>query len=61
MANKIIKVVKKLCFAFISVYGLDVMLSSINILIPINIITLLLVMALGTPGIIGLVVIYFII
>lgn len=61
MANKIVKVVKKLCLAFVMLYGLNLILSGINFLVPINIITLSLVTLLGTPGIIGLVVIYFLI
>lgn len=61
MANKLVKILKKLCIAFVMLYGLNLILSNVNIFIPINIITILLVTLLGSPGIIGLVVIYFII
>ena len=61
MANKIIKILRKICIAFVILYGLNILLSSINMFIPINIITILLVSILGTPGILGLVITYFII
>ncbi len=61
MANKIIKIIKKICLAFVMLYGLNLILSGINFFIPINIITLSLVTILGIPGILGLVIIYFII
>lgn len=61
MANKIIKGLRKLCLAFIMLYGLNLILSSVNIFIPINIITIVIATLLGAPGIIGLVVTYFLI
>ena len=61
MANKIIKLVKKLCFAFIMLYLMNIILNGVNIFIPINIITLILVTFLGVPSIIGLVLVFFLI
>lgn len=61
MANKIIKWLKKICIAFVMLYGLNIILGSVDIFIPINVITLVLVTLLGAPGILGLVVTYFII
>ncbi|MBE6154839.1 MAG: hypothetical protein E7163_04635 [Firmicutes bacterium] len=61
MAKKITKIIRKLCLAFVMLYGLNLILSGMNIFIPINIITLVLVTLLGTPGILGLVVTYFLI
>ena len=61
MKNKIINLVRKLCMAFVMLYGLNLMVSTANIFIPINIITLLLVTFLGAPGILGLVAAYFLI
>lgn len=61
MINKIIKLTKKICIAFVMLYGLNIILASIDIFIPINIITLSLVTILGIPGILGLVATYFII
>ena len=61
MAKKIIKIIKKVCIAFAMLYGLNFILTAVDIFIPINIITLIFVSILGVPGILGLVVTYFII
>lgn len=61
MTNKIIKLVKKVCLAFVMLYGLNLILAGANIFIPINAITIILVTFLGTPGILGLVATYFLI
>ena len=61
MAKKIIKVVRKICVAFVSVYGLNLILGTLNIFIPINIITISIVSILGVPGLISLVITYFLI
>ena len=61
MKDKVIKVVKKICFAFVMLYGLNFILGSINIFIPINIFTLALVSFLGAPALMGLVAIFFLI
>ncbi|HIS87281.1 MAG TPA: pro-sigmaK processing inhibitor BofA family protein [Candidatus Caccenecus avistercoris] len=61
MKKKILKALSKLCFAFVSIYGLNLILSGINVFIPINIITIILVTFLGSPGILGLVAVYLLI
>ena len=61
MKKTILKILSKLCFAFVSIYGLNLILSGVNIFIPINIITIVLVTLLGSPGILGLVTVYFLI
>ena len=61
MAKLIGKLVKKLCLAFVMLYIVNVILTGVNIFIPINIITLSLVTLLGMPSIIGLVAIFFLI
>ena len=61
MKKKVLKILGKLCFAFVSVYGLNLILSGVNMFIPINIITIVLVTLLGTPGILGLVAVYLLI
>lgn len=61
MINKIIKIVRKVCMAFVMLYGLNLILSAANIFIPINIITIILVTFLGSPGILGLVATFFLI
>ena len=47
--------------AFVMLYGLNLILSAANIFIPINLVTLILVTFLGSPGILGLVATYFLI
>lgn len=61
MANKIIKILKKICMAFVMLYGLNLILGAIDVFVPINAITLVIVTILGAPGILGLVITYFII
>ena len=61
MKKIILKILSKLCFAFVSIYGLNLILSGVNIFIPINLITIVLVTLLGSPGILGLVTVYFLI
>ena len=61
MAKKIIKIIRKICVSFIMLYGLNLMLSVVDIFIPINAITISLATILGIPGILGLVVTYFLI
>lgn len=61
MAKKIIKLIKKVCLAFVMLYGINLILSAANIFIPINIFTIILATFLGVPGILGLVAVYFII
>lgn len=61
MANKIIKIKRKVCIAFVMLYGLNLILSKVNIFIPINAITVIVSALLGVPGIIGLVITYFLI
>lgn len=61
MFKKIITIVRKVCFAFLLLYGINVLLSSLNIFIPINLLTVVTVSLLGTPGFISLFVVYMII
>lgn len=55
------KIVKKIIFAFVVLYGLNVIVSSINIFIPINLFTITVVSLLGIPGLLSLISIFFII
>lgn len=55
------KIVKKILFAFVVLYGLNVIVSSINIFIPINLFTITVVSLLGIPGLLSLISIFFII
>ena len=61
MKKNTLKILSKLCFAFVMLYGLKLILSGINIFIPINLITIVLVTLLGSPGILGLVAVYLLI
>ncbi len=60
MIKKIIIVVKKVLFAALVIYGLNMILSSVNIFIPINISTIGSVTLLGIPGYVALLLMYFI-
>lgn len=59
MGKKIINVVKKICFGFLILYGFNFILSSASVFIPINVITVGAVGALGFPGLLSLVAIFF--
>ena len=59
---KILKLlVKRIILAFVVLYGLNVITSSINVFIPINVITLFVVSLLGVPGLLALISIFFLI
>lgn len=51
-------VVKKVIIAIFMLYGINLLISSLNILIPINIVSIILVSLLGVPGIITLVILF---
>lgn len=55
----IIRIIKRVVFAFITIYSLDLLLKGFNIIIPINIYTVLITTLLGFPGIIMLVLSFF--
>ncbi len=57
--KKIFNVVKKLCLAIFLLYGLNVIISALDIMIPINIITVSVVTLLGIPGLFSLIVMVF--
>ena len=57
--NNLIKVLKKLIFSFLLLFGLNTMLKYIGIIIPINYINLMVTYFLGAFGIISLIIIKF--
>ena len=61
MLKKIIKVVKKVILAIFMLYGLNILISSLNILIPINVITIAIVSLLGIPGLCTLIALFLLI
>ena len=60
MAKMILKLFRNLILAFCFIYGFDLIAMGLNVFIPINIITILVVTILGLPGLIALIGIYFI-
>ena len=52
----LVKVVRKVIFAFLVLYGLNVILSSVSFNIPINLVTLSIGTILGVPGIVVLII-----
>ena len=61
MLKKICAVIKKIVFAFLMLYGLNYFISSLQIYIPINVITVGVVSLLGIPGLSSLIILYFIV
>lgn len=61
MIKIIFKVVKKIVLAFAFLYSFNLMLSSLEILIPINYISLGMVSTLGIPGLLTLLGLYLVI
>ncbi len=59
MVKKVISFVKKIIFAFLLLYGLDLCINSLNVVIPINLFTLGTVTFLGVPGLVSLVAMFF--
>lgn len=48
----LLKLLKKICCSFLMIYSFDLILSGFNVVVPINIITVLVVTLLGYPGLI---------
>lgn len=61
MLKKLMIVVRKVCTAIFILYGFNLILSAVNVIIPINIINVALVTVLGFPGLFVLVLMFFII
>ncbi len=60
MIKKILKIIRRICTAVFVLYGFNVILSSINIFIPINLINVSVVSLLGFPGYFSLALMFFI-
>lgn len=56
MFKLIFKVIKKVVIGMLLLFGYNTFLSSLNLLIPINVITIVIASLFDVPGIIGLVV-----
>ena len=59
MIKKIVSLIKKVVFAFLVLYGLNLFVNSFNVMIPINVFTIGTVTFLGVPGLVSLVVMFF--
>lgn len=60
MFKVIIKIVKKVIIGMILLFGYNVFLSSFNLMIPLNVITIFIASFLDVPGIIGIALFYII-
>jgi pro-sigmaK processing inhibitor BofA len=60
MLKKIIVLIKKVIFSFLLLYGFNIFVNSLNVVIPINIFTLGTVTTLGVPGLVSLIAMFFI-
>lgn len=61
MKSKLGTILKRLVFAFGIIYGINVVLKSVGIYIPINVITIGITSFLGVPGLLSLFAIFYII
>ena len=61
MINLLIKVVKKVILAIFLLYGLNLIISSLNVVIPINLISVIMVSLFGIPGLCTLIILFFLI
>ena len=59
--KKIVMVVKRLIFSIIVLYCTNLIIYSCNVIIPINYVSILTLSFLGIPGLLSLLLIYFII
>lgn len=61
MIKKLLKVCRKIITSVFVLYGLNLILNSVNIIIPINIITVAVISILGFPGLFSLLMMFFVI
>lgn len=61
MLKKIIKIVKKVVFSFLLIYGYNLVISPINMMVPLNILVITYVSLLGIPAFLSVIVISFLI
>ena len=55
----ILKIVKKICFALVVIYSLNLLIMNLDIFVPINYFTIVMVSVLGFPGLITLALSFF--
>lgn len=57
MLNKILKIIKKIVFSAFLIYSYNLIAAPLNLIVPINIITITLVTLLGVPALLAFIVI----
>ena len=53
----IVRIIRRIIFSFMLLFGLNVMIKSMGIIIPINIINVIFISILGVPGLVVLLII----
>jgi len=61
MIKFLLKIIKRIIMSFVVLYGVNVITSSIGLVLPINIISISILTLLGLPGLCGLTTLYFLI
>jgi len=61
MFKKIFNLIKKIVFSVFLIYGFNLIAEPLNLIIPINAITVGLITILGMPALLSLILIYFIV
>lgn len=61
MLKKIFSLIKKIVFSVFLIYGFNLIASPLNLIIPINLITVGLITILGVPALLSLILVYFIV
>ena len=61
MFKKLFNLLKKIVFSVFLIYGFNLIASPLNLIIPINIITVGLITVLGLPALLSLIAVYFIV
>ena len=61
MLKSLFNLLKKIVFSVFLIYGFNLIASPLDLIIPINIITVVLITILGLPALLSLILIYFIV
>lgn len=59
MLKKIIKILKKIVLSFLLIYGYNLVISPINMIVPLNLISISYITILGIPAFLSIIVISF--
>jgi len=55
----LLKAIKKICFALVVIYSLNLLIMNLSVFVPINYFTIIVVSLLGFPGLITLAISFF--